>query len=71
MDKSLLVEETVTCVVQVQGKVRGRLQVPPTIAEDDLRSLALADEAVVRALAGREIRTVIVRPPKLVSVVPA
>jgi len=70
VDPALLVEETVTCVVQVQGKVRGRLQVPPAIAEDELKALALADEGVSRALAGRDIRTVIVRAPKLVSIVP-
>ncbi len=58
-------------MVQVQGKVRARLQVPPGIGEDELRSLALADEAVARALNGRPVAKVIVRAPKLVSVVPA
>jgi leucyl-tRNA synthetase len=70
-DPVLLVEETVTCVVQVQGKVRDRLEVAPDIAEDDLRALALASEAVVKALAGRDVRTVVVRAPKLVNIVPA
>jgi leucyl-tRNA synthetase len=70
-DPALLVEETVTCVVQVQGKVRDRLQVPPSVGDDELRSLALASERVVAALDGREVRTVIVRAPKLVNVVPA
>ena len=65
-----LVEDTVTCVVQVQGKVRGRLEVPPGIGEDELRELALADANVQRALEGRGIRTVIVRAPKLVNIVP-
>jgi leucyl-tRNA synthetase len=69
VDQSLLVTESVTCVVQVQGKVRGRLHVPPGISEDELRSIALADESVVRALAGREVARVIIRPPKLVSIV--
>jgi leucyl-tRNA synthetase len=57
--------------VQVQGKLRDRLEVPPDIAEDELRELALASEAVQRALDGRELRTVVVRAPKLVNVVPA
>jgi leucyl-tRNA synthetase len=61
----------VTCVVQVQGKVRARLEVPPSITEDALRELALADENVQRHLDGRGVRTVIVRAPKLVNVVPA
>jgi leucyl-tRNA synthetase len=69
VDQSLLVTESVTCVVQVQGKVRGRLQVPPGISEDELRSIALADESVVRAVADREVAKVIIRAPKLVSIV--
>jgi leucyl-tRNA synthetase len=70
VEESLLVTEAVTCVVQVQGKVRARLQVPPTIGEAELSALALADEAVTRALNGRDVAKVIVRPPKLVSIVP-
>jgi leucyl-tRNA synthetase len=70
-DESLLVESVVTCVVQVAGKVRDRLSVAADISEDELRSLALASAAVARALDGRDIRTVVVRAPKLVNVVPA
>ena len=44
---------------------------PPGIAEDELRALALASDGVVKALDGRDVRTVIVRAPKLVNVVPA
>ncbi len=68
-DLSLIVEETVTCVVQIKGKVRDRLEVPADIGEDALRELVLAREKVVAATAGG-IRTVIVRPPGLVNVVP-
>jgi len=71
VDEALLVEETVTCVVQVAGKVRDRLEVPPGIAEDALRELALASPGVTKALDGRGVRTVVVRPPRLVNVVPA
>jgi leucyl-tRNA synthetase len=70
-DQSLLVEETVTCVVQVDGKVRDRLTVPAGIGEADLRQLALESGGAARALAGRGIRTVIVRAPKLVNIVAA
>jgi leucyl-tRNA synthetase len=70
-DPALLVEDAVTCVVQVQGKVRERLEVAPDISEEELRALALASEGVVKALDGRDVRTVIVRAPKLVNVVPA
>jgi leucyl-tRNA synthetase len=69
-DPALLVQETVTCVVQVAGKVRDRLEVPPGISEDELRDQALAAPGVARALAGRGVRTVIVRAPKLVNIVP-
>jgi leucyl-tRNA synthetase len=69
-DPALLVEETVTAVVQVAGKVRARLSVAPDVTEDALRELALADPAVVRALGERTVRTVVVRPPRLVNVVP-
>ena len=68
-DPALLVEETVTCVVQVGGKVRDRLEVPVDIGEDDLRALALATPGAERAVEGREIRTVVVRPPRLVNIV--
>ncbi len=71
VDESLLVEETVTCIVQVAGKVRDKLEVPPSIGEDELRELALAAPGVVKALDGKGIRTVIVRAPKLVNIVPA
>ncbi len=69
-DPALLVDEAVTCVVQVQGKVRDRLEVPPAVTDDELRALALASEKVAAALDGRAVRTVIVRAPKLVNVVP-
>jgi leucyl-tRNA synthetase len=69
-DERLLVEDTVTCVVQVAGKVRDRLTVAPDVGEDELRERALATEGVRRALDGRGVRTVIVRAPKLVNVVP-
>ncbi|MBP3036158.1 leucine--tRNA ligase [Arthrobacter sp. zg-ZUI100] len=71
VDEALLVQDTVTAVVQVQGKVRDRLEVPADISEEDLRELALASDAVQKTLDGRGIRTVIVRAPKLVNVVPA
>ena len=71
VDPALLVEDTVTCVVQVAGKVRDRLEVSPSIGEDELRELALASPGVVKALDGAGIRTVVVRAPKLVNIVPA
>jgi len=69
VDEALLVESSVTAVVQVQGKVRARLEVSPDIAASELEALALADPAVARAIEGREVRRVIVREPSLVNVV--
>jgi leucyl-tRNA synthetase len=69
VDPALLVEDSVTAVVQIQGKVRGRLEVAPDISEADLEAAALADPAVVKAIDGRAVRKVIVRAPKLVNIV--
>ena len=71
VDPALLVDDTVTCVVQIQGKVRARLEVAADISEADLRTAVLADSDVQKSLAGREIKTMIVRAPKLVNIVPA
>lgn len=71
VDESLLVQESVTCVVQIAGKVKDRLEVSPDISEDALRELALASDAVTTALGDAGIKTVIVRAPKLVNIVPA
>ncbi|MGI9086096.1 MAG: leucine--tRNA ligase [Aeromicrobium sp.] len=68
-DPALLVEDTVTCVVQVQGKVRAKLEVSPSATDDELSALALAEANVQRAIDGREVRRVVVRAPKLVNVV--
>ncbi|MFI0824300.1 leucine--tRNA ligase [Streptomyces roseolus] len=68
-DPAYVVDETVTCVVQIKGKVKARLEVSPSITDAELEALALADPHVVAALGGAEIRKVIVRAPKLVNIV--
>ena len=68
-DPALLVEDAVTCIVQVQGKVRAKLEVSPSATDDELSEMALAEPNVQRAIDGREVRRVIVRAPKLVNVV--
>lgn len=70
-DPAYVVDETVTCVVQIKGKVKARLEVAPSVPDEELEALALADPAVVAALDGADIRKVIVRAPKLVNIVPA
>ena len=69
VEEGLLVRDSLTAVVQIQGKLRARLEVAPDIDAAALQERALAEPAVQRALDGREIRTVVVRPPKLVNIV--
>ncbi len=68
-DPELSAEESVTMVVQVNGKVRDRIQVSPEISESDAEGLALASPPVVEALGSAAPQRVVVRPPKLVNVV--
>ena len=70
-DQALLTQEKVTCVVQVNGKVRDKLEVSPQIGADELRELALVAPGVVRTLGDQQVSRVIVRAPKLVSIVAA
>src|SRR5664280_1965147 len=68
-DPGLLVDDTVTCVVQVQGKVRDRIEVAANIGEEALQALALASDKIRAALVGKSVRKVIVRAPNLVNIV--
>ena len=71
VDPALLIQDSVICVVQISGKVRERLDVSPSITADELKELVLSNEAVQKALDGAQIKTVIVREPKLVNIVPS
>ncbi|MGH2682942.1 MAG: class I tRNA ligase family protein, partial [Actinomycetota bacterium] len=68
-DPGLTREETVTLVVQVDGKVRDTIEVGPDISEEDAERLARESEKARRALAEREVVRVVVRPPRLVNLV--
>jgi leucyl-tRNA synthetase len=70
-DAGLAAEDRVTLVVQVDGKVRDRMEVLADASEDECRELALASDRVRRALDGRSVGRVVVRPPRLVNVVTA
>jgi leucyl-tRNA synthetase len=67
-DLSLLVEDSVVAIAQVDGKFRDRFEVPARISEQELRELALNSEAVKRAIGDKELAQVIVRAPKLVNI---
>jgi leucyl-tRNA synthetase len=68
-DPELTRAERVTTVLQVDGKVRDRIEVDPEVGEEDLRNAALASAKVQAALAGRPVARVVVVPPKLVNLV--
>lgn len=70
VDPLLRAEQKATMVVQVQGKVRAKIEVAPDLSEDEAKAVALADPNVQRALDGREVAQIIVRLPKMVSIVP-
>ena len=68
-DTALLVDDEVELPVQVAGKVRSRIRVPAGADEAAVREAALADEKIQAAVAGRDIRRVVVVPDRLVNVV--
>lgn len=68
-DESVLVEENVTIVVQVNGKVRGKFDVPVGTQEDELKEKALELETVKRQIEGKTIRKVIVVKGKVINIV--
>lgn len=68
-EPDLLIEATAICVVQINGKVRGKVDVPADITESDLFELVLATDSVRTVLGGAGIEKVIVRAPKLINFV--
>jgi leucyl-tRNA synthetase len=68
-DAQLAADQEVTMVVQVNGRVRDTVSVSPDISEDDMRELALTSAKVRAFLDGEEPSKIIVKPPKLISLV--
>ncbi len=68
-DAELLTNATVTMIVQVNGKVRARLEVDPKLSEKEAHDMALADDSVKRALGSSVIQRVVSRPPRLVNII--
>jgi len=68
-DPSMLVEETITIVIQVNGKLRSKIDVPADISEDKLKNLVLADEKVKPWIQNKPIKSLIIVPKKLVNIV--
>ncbi len=69
LDESLLVESEIQLIVQVNGKLRARIQVPADVSKEDAEKAALADENVTAHTNGKTVRKVIVVPGKLVNIV--
>jgi leucyl-tRNA synthetase len=72
IDESLLGTDLVICVIQINGKIKDRIEVSPDISDPELESLALSNPAIVTELANLgvvEFTKVIVRAPKLVNFV--
>ena len=68
-DEAVAAEETITLVVQVNGKVRDRLQVPAGISAEEAKERALTSEGAQRHTAGKEVIKVIYAPGRLVNIV--
>jgi leucyl-tRNA synthetase len=68
-DSALTIEDSVTLAVQVNGKLRGTIDLPRDTAEEEARQTALAEPAVQRAMAGKPARKVIVVKNRIVNVV--
>ncbi len=68
-DPKLLVEDAVTAILQINGKIKDRIEVSPTITDAELQALALANPGVIAGLVGATVKNVIVRAPKLVNIV--
>jgi len=64
----LLVQTSLTAVVQIDGKLRDKFEVPTDISEAELEKLAMSSDVVKKALEGKSIKNVIVRAPKLVNI---
>ena len=69
LDESLLVESEIQLIVQVNGKLRARIQVPADVSKEDAEKAALGDENVTAHTDGKTVRKVIVVPGKLVNIV--
>ena len=68
-EAALLVDDTVTIAVQVNGKRRDELSVPRDLSQDDLKAQALKLDTVIKALDGKSVKKVIVMPQRIVNVV--
>ena len=69
LDKTAIVEEEITLIVQVNGKLRDKLQAPAGISDEEAKEMALASETIQKFMDGKEARKVIVIKGRLVNIV--
>jgi leucyl-tRNA synthetase len=69
VDPTLLVDESVVAIIQINGKIKERIEVSPSITDGDLEKQAMAHPVIVEALKGATVLKVIARAPKLVNIV--
>jgi leucyl-tRNA synthetase len=68
VDEAALKAESIEVVLQINGKVRGKIELPAEASRDDLERAALADPQVIRHLEGKQVRKVVVVPGRLVNI---
>ncbi len=68
-DESLVAHALVTMVVQINGKVKSRVEVSPDVSQEDAITAALADATIAAALNGQSPQRVVAVPPRLVNVI--
>jgi leucyl-tRNA synthetase len=69
VDRAALEQDSIELVIQVNGKLRSKMSVSTTASSDEVETLALKDEHVLRFIEGKPIRKVIVVPKKLINLV--
>ena len=69
VDPALLVDDEIEAVIQINGKIKDRMMVSPSISEADFEAAALALPSIIAELGGAKAKKVIARPPKLVNIV--
>ena len=68
-DEEAATEDTMTLIIQVNGKLRDRIEIPVGISDEEINELALQSEAIKKHISGKEIRKIIIVPGRLVNIV--
>ncbi|MCK4861884.1 MAG: hypothetical protein KAS85_08255, partial [Rhodobacteraceae bacterium] len=69
LDPAMLVDDTITMPIQINGKRRSEIKIAKDLPKSEVEKLALADEAVIRALDGNAPKKLIVVPGRIINVV--